>query len=1169
LANTIDPTDLFGNAIKEIGGSFALGQWLKGRDTSFQRHWDTWCTEINKVGVAGEDSVVLDAVLEVVRENGSEEEDRSLLFKYEGPGTVDPLKISVEGNDLLEETYAMLTAQTQSIDPFEVALPPEAEAGAVAWPLITGAAEAPALIPDPPPSVAPLPLPGPAEAEMVILPSADSAAAMTPGIKAELGGLLFDLTADKTGTSEFFLATYQHTGGEKRITIRDLVKHVSDTVAKLIPESLEIELKDVLFAFGKTTDSKNHPTPNTTNSLTQQPPPTQDKDAAKTKFLFGLDLGTSISLSNLPLVGQEFTGDKTVSVDDLQLLVASKDLTTEVAALNLLIPTGVTKLPAPPDSDASSNGGNGAPSTDTVPVIQKGLTISATMNFGGSTKVLSIPVASGSPPPATIAQTTVAPRGTTAADATATTPATTSSSSSDNTKWFDLQKTFGPVYFDKVGVNYQDATLSFLLNAALSAGGLTLSLDGLSVGSPLDHFAPKFDLRGIGIDYQNGPVEIGAAFLRTQAVAPDGTTYDEYDGTAVIKTEKFTLSAIGSYTKLDGHPSLFIYAFLDYPLGGPAFFFVTGLAAGFGYNRKLIVPAIDQVADFPLIKQAVGGKPDPGGLTGTLTALQASIPPAIGEIFLAVGVKFNSFKLIDSFALLTVEFGGPFVANILGLSTAIIPTPEDGKDVTPLAEVQIAWKATFDPAEGFLGLNAQLTPNSYILSKDCHLTGGYAFYSWFSGDHAGDFVQTLGGYHPSFTVPKYYPVVPRLAFLWHVNSEVTIKGDAYYALTGSALMAGGHLEVTFESGDLKAWLKLGADFLISWKPYHYDASVYVDVGVSYTFDINLLFAHIRQTISVDVGADVHLWGPEFSGAAHVHLWIVSFTISFGADASQTPVAIDWLTFKTSFLPADEKVCSLSVKDGLVRTMAGKTQEDVRWIINPKHFSLVVNSAVPFKSAQNDGNELVPNTANAAFGIGSMAVKPGELHSTMAITITRGKGKADKDFTYALILKRIPAGLWGVPGESLTPDINGNTFIENVPTGLEITPSTPPNAGETARIDLSKFKYTSSYFPNDKGYPREGHPEDYAFVWEPPASFSFNAKLEGKDIEDLKDGPEMDSRLKALDEARRKAISESVNDNSLRKTLLTALKVNVDINLTKTVAQDFLSAPKIGTFSQVD
>ena len=51
-----------------------------------------------------------------------------------------------------------------------------------------------------------------------------------------------------------------------------------------------------------------------------------------------------------------------------------------------------------------------------------------------------------------------------------------------------------------------------------------------------------------------------------------------------------------------GKPSLFVFAGLDTPLGGPPAFYVTGLMGGFGYNRSLKLPAQDQLFQFPFIK---------------------------------------------------------------------------------------------------------------------------------------------------------------------------------------------------------------------------------------------------------------------------------------------------------------------------------------------------------------------------------------------------------------------------------------------------------------------------------------------------------------------------------------------------------------------------------------
>jgi uncharacterized protein DUF6603 len=895
-----------------------------------------------------------------------------------------------------------------------------------------------------------------------------------------VGSSIFNLIFSKKSSSKVFVGTYRNTDGAA-VSLRSFIDNISSNVASLMPQELNVELKNVLFGFRKNGEGK---------------------------FLFGVQFGTRVRLSDLPLVGKDLPADKNVSVDGLRLLVTSAGLNAEeIGEVNELIPADIAQLPVGKDADKSTTGGE---------VIAKGLTISAQMNFGGTSKELIMQVGGKRVRRSNVDELSAASESLVA-------PAT------DNVKWFPLQKTFGPVFFDKVGVQYEAATLRFLLNAALSAAGLTLSLDGLSIGSSLSKFKPEFELRGLGIDYKAGDIEIGGAFLRT--ITPGKP--DSYDGAAVIKTKQFAVSALGSYTTLEGEPSLFIYAFVDYPLGGPAFFFITGLAAGFGYNRRLIAPSVEKVAEFPLVKQAVEGKKaKPKDVMAALTSLQSHVPPNVGSIFLAVGVRFNSFKLIDSFALLTIEFGNSLAINLIGLSKAVVPTPVDGKAVTPLAQVEIAWKATYNPDDGCLGIDARLTPNSYILSKDCRLSGGYAFYSWFTGPNAGDFVQTLGGYHPKFKIPDHYPRVPRLAFDWRVNSSLTIQGDAYYALTGSALMAGGHLQVLFKEGELRAWLKLGADFLIAWKPYHYDAAMYVSVGASYTFNINLLFTRVRVTISVEVGANLHLWGPDFSGSARIDLSVISFTIAFGAGASQAPKRIEtWTEFQKSFLPSQEDVCTISVKSGLVRNIQAKGSTQERWVINPKQFALMIDSAIPIKSMGVTREKL--KDANIDFGIAPMTVRKEKpagstdpnirafTNSNLTIDIKKnGVTVTGKQFKYSPIKKLVPAGLWG---ESATPSLTGTKFLEDVATGIEIVPGESPKSGETKNIAVEVFKFKDEPYRDD-------------FKWQRGIKFVPSDKK----------------------------IADSVVSNQLRDTLLATLGLNFDISIGKTVADDFLTAPQIGT-----
>ncbi len=474
--------------------------------------------------------------------------------------------------------------------------------------------------------------------------------------------------------------------------------------------------------------------------------------------------------------------------------------------------------------------------------------------------------------------------------------------------------------------------------------------------------------------------------------------------------------------------------------------------------------------------------------------------------------------------------------------TLVAPTPDAGQTVEPLAEVQMALRATFIPDEGFLGVEARLTSASFILSRNCHLTGGFAFYSWFSGAHAGDFVQTLGGYHPKFRAPGHYPRVPRLGFNWQVSPQLTVKGDAYYALTTHALMAGGHLEATWKDGSIQAWFKAGADFLISWKPYHYDIRITVDMGVSYTY-------HFFGThhISVDLGAGLHIWGPDFSGQAHIKLWIVSFSVSFGAGTSQQPQPIAWddpdhASFKPSFLPSDDAICGLSPQTGLTRTVEHSGQPT--WVVNPVTFSLVSNSVIPTKHAwrhaQSAANaldgRLAGKAAETQFGIGSMEVAPEDLDTRLPITISRideadgvsTSTPVEAHFQFEPIHKNVPAGLWG---SSLKPDLNGDALVDHTLAGFTIRPGAPRAPEETQPIDRNRLRYSTDVV-------------EQAWQWNDIETFTAKLDTEGQRREQVRNSIVATKVIEA------------------RSRLLQALSIDPALDLRHETADHFLIAPQV-------
>jgi len=737
-------------------------------------------------------------------------------------------------------------------------------------------------------------------------------------------------------------------------------------------------------------------------------------DDGPARLLLALDVEGGIELSapqlpSLPLVSQEPVTGESLKLA-VQLTVASAEFAADDVTAVQALDAGAAFLPAAG--------------------IAAGVGVNAALRIGACVEPLNAPAQ-----PQQLAAKNGGPPDVTPPP-------------SDGTQWIDIRRSFGPVWFERVGVNYRDGKVWALLDAAFTAAGLTISLDGLSVRTPLSPWQPTFGLRGLGIDYRNDAVEIGGAFLQRDVNDATGhLLYSEFAGSATLRAKQLTLSATGMYAQLDGHPSLFLYAVLNSVFGGPPFFVVTGLAAGFGYNRALVLPSLEELPSFPLIAQALSDVEAPQGPGAVLGALGRYVPASVGESFLAVGVRFTSFKIVDSFALLIGRFSHRFEIDLLGLSTLVAP-PSVGSAAltTPIAQAQLAIKATFVPEEGILGVQGLVTPGSYVLSRACRLSGGFAFFSWFKdqpgedGAKAGDFVATLGGYHPDFVPPKHYPAVPRLQLQWQVNERLAIKGNAYYALTAHALMAGGLLEAVWTDSDVHASFIASADFLLAWQPYHYEAQVSVQMHADVT--LHLFGTH---QLSFDAGAAVHLWGPEFSGTAEVHLSVLGFDVSFNVefgDQQALPCAVPWTSFRQAFLPAD--LVGAGIEAGLVRSVDGP---DAAWVVDPLNCRIAVTSLVPVTAATH-----LTSNVDARLGVSPMGVLAAQFASQLEVTVRNANGDdVSALFDFKPIRKAMPAAMWGKPevyevhGQRFVkpPALNGKPLIEEVLVGVALRPAVPP------------------------------------------------------------------------------------------------------------------------------
>ncbi|MEZ4454127.1 MAG: DUF6603 domain-containing protein [Nannocystaceae bacterium] len=754
------------------------------------------------------------------------------------------------------------------------------------------------------------------------------------------------------------------------------------------------------------------------------------------RYLFGLDLSiTPIDLTGLPAIGSILPSP--IGVDDLCFILTSAPFTV----------ADVPELPALLQPLAEVPSG----ASPTAPVFSSGFNFRAGLSVGAEkivfpraaaaaspTSAASYPGGAASPPPPTSA------------------PAATPLPS-DGATWIELGKTLGPVTLDKIGGMYAQGAVWLLLAASFKVGVLTLTVDGLGVGVTVPpSWPPKFRIRGLALTYQSGPLELSGGFVADDAM-------DTFAGEAVLKAEVLTISAIGEYSHKDGTTSAFVFAMLDAPLGGPGVFFVTGIAAGFGYNSSVKLPTIDRVKQHVLVEAALPGQTStglaeaqsrgPGEVLAKLT-MSGDVSPRVGEIWLAAGVRFSSFDLIDTFALLVVEFGRVLEIAVLGISKiSLPPPPEPGAEApTPFALVELALEVKILPEEGEFSATALITPASFLLDPQCKPTGGFALYVWWSpSPHAGEFVLTIGGYHPRFQPKPYYPQVPRLGFHWPLSDVLTIDGSAYFALTPSAVMAGGRLSALFHLGPIRAWFIAFLDALIEWAPFHFDVDIGISIGVSVR--IHVLF--VTVTITVELGCQLSLWGPRLAGVAHISFYIISFSIPIGDTSGRDkPRRLDWKDFAATLLPPPDQILSAAIVDGLAARQPAPGSGDPA-IVRADHVSLAIQSAIP-------ATRIVAGTTLE--GLASVPVRPmGETLSdtTLTVTVTSGDDTgADRTahFDATPIVGRAPAAKWGEYASIVQDGIqlaDADQMIEGVVTGVTLTVK-PPLAPTPSGADLLKL-----------------------------------------------------------------------------------------------------------------
>lgn len=271
----------------------------------------------------------------------------------------------------------------------------------------------------------------------------------------------------------------------------------------------------------------------------------------------------------------------------------------------------------------------------------------------------------------------------------------------------------------------------------------------------------------------------------------------------------------------------------------------------------------------------------------------------------------------------------------------------------------------------------------------------------------------------------------------------------YYALTPGCIMAGGKLEITYTLSFLRGSIVVWADMLIGWAPFRYR----VDMGICIRIEANIDMGLFTVRFNLEMGCELHLWGPPFAGEVYVDWCIFSFTIPFGPGKDEKPQNLEWDQFKKQFIPAkegtqlrstgnsnnkqDNKIyaaADIIIADGIINE---PEKNGVKYtIVNPHKLSIRVEAPVPVTDASISGNKMADDAVmivdnerrtyakrNLDLGVRPMGVK--KLSSAFNIAVD-GVSGLEYD-TYGC---SVPEALWGQPQPAMDNNKPGQSKVLN-------------------------------------------------------------------------------------------------------------------------------------------
>ncbi|KAF5586371.1 hypothetical protein FPANT_7253 [Fusarium pseudoanthophilum] len=642
-----------------------------------------------------------------------------------------------------------------------------------------------------------------------------------------------------------------------------------------------------------------------------------------------------------------------------------------------------------------------------------------------------------------------------------------------------LDKRVNGVSITNVGLGYdakgQKVKIKFTARATIGpldgelinfvmAVRLPRSINGQNILlSDWSNLAIEMDLDGLSLSMTGSTLKVAGILQRVRQKGQD-MVVEGFEGGISVKVKKYEFTGFGSYrgVKYAGRGefvSLMVYAMVQGPLLKTPYVEVRGISGGFGLGSQLIIPAIDDIHNFPLLME-------PSSSSDTITTFakfQGSngrqyMKETNGASWVAAGVLAVACETIDISAIVTFPLD-PDVGQISILGTASARFPRD-TDKKALASIKLNFGGTIDVQQGSIVFRGQIADKSFLLLEDCILTGGFAFGAWFGpSPQAGDWCLSIGGWHPAYIPPAHYPLPPpRMGISWSYGEHLSLSGTAYVAVTPGALMGGLAVQAAFRLGKLEASFSFRADLILNMHPLHYRATIEISANLSYEVDVGFY----ADKWSICFQAGLHISGPPFGGSVYFDWTVIQFSVDFG-DEYAPPKSLSLEEFVGVCMKKDDNSPNadhiLALEGGAVpsKTVSKEPQgPDSLWTVRGHAFVFSVTSRLPATSViLTDPSSNEPRKIKSGNKILSRPMQL-PLHSDgleSTLTVNIGGHKVKDPFTFELIHESLPASLWG-PFDSNTSKMLAGSSRESTVThvtGLRIRAPGPTWSTKNPKI----------------------------------------------------------------------------------------------------------------------